>query len=73
MAKPKITRRQIIAGSLFAAASAPAASVWWWVDQVKENDLSRSRAREFPVMKIDPTIADALSWVPQSLPRMECC
>jgi len=32
-----------------------------WVDQVKENDLSRSRAREFPVMKIYPTIADALT------------
>ena len=32
-----------------------------WVDQVKENDLSRKRAREFPVMKIYPTIAEALT------------
>ena len=32
-----------------------------WVDQVKANDLSRRRAREFPVMKIYPTIADALT------------
>ncbi len=32
-----------------------------WVDQVKPNDLSRSRAKEFPVMKIYPTIAEALT------------
>jgi hypothetical protein len=32
-----------------------------WVHQVKQNDVSRSRAKEFPVMKIYPTIADPLT------------
>ncbi len=32
-----------------------------WVDQVKDNDLSRSCASEFPIMKIYPTIAEALT------------
>ena len=32
-----------------------------WVDQVDQGDLSRSRAREFPGMKIYPSIAEALT------------
>jgi hypothetical protein len=32
-----------------------------YVDQVKENDLSRERAARFPQMKLYPTIADALT------------
>jgi hypothetical protein len=32
-----------------------------YVDQVKENDLSRERAARFPEMKIYPTVADALT------------
>lgn len=32
-----------------------------YVDQVRENDLSRERAARFPSMKIYPTIADALT------------
>lgn len=32
-----------------------------YVDQVKDNDLSRDRARRFPHMKIYPTVADALT------------
>ena len=32
-----------------------------YVDQVKENDLSRERAARFPTMKIYPTVADALT------------
>ena len=32
-----------------------------YVDQVKENDLSRERAARFPGMKIYPTVADALT------------
>ena len=32
-----------------------------YVDQVGKNDLSRGRAREFPSMKIYPTIAEALT------------
>ena len=32
-----------------------------YVDQVKENDLSRERAGRFPTMKIYPTVADALT------------
>ena len=32
-----------------------------WVDQVGNNDLSRSRAKEFPGMRIYPSIAEALT------------
>jgi hypothetical protein len=32
-----------------------------WVDQVDKNDLSRSRAQEFPAMKLYPSIAEALT------------
>jgi hypothetical protein len=32
-----------------------------YVDQVKDNDLSRERAARFPGMKIYPTVADALT------------
>jgi len=32
-----------------------------WVDQVGQNDLSRARAKEFPGMKIYPSIAEALT------------
>ena len=32
-----------------------------YVDQVRESDLSRDRAREYPSMKIFPTIAEALT------------
>jgi hypothetical protein len=32
-----------------------------WVDQAKQNDLSRARAKEFPSMKLYPTIAEALT------------
>jgi hypothetical protein len=32
-----------------------------YVDQVGENDISRERAKEFPTMRIYPTIADALT------------
>ena len=32
-----------------------------WVDQVGKGDLSRSRAQEFPAMKIYPSIAEALT------------
>lgn len=32
-----------------------------YVDQVKENDLSRERAARFPTMQLYPTIADALT------------
>ncbi len=32
-----------------------------WVDQVGKNDLSRSRAQEFPSMKLYPSIAEALT------------
>ena len=32
-----------------------------WVDQVGKNDLSRARAKEFPGMKIYPSIAEALT------------
>jgi hypothetical protein len=32
-----------------------------YVDQVGENDLSRSRAEQFPTMKLYPTIAEALT------------
>ena len=32
-----------------------------YVDQVRENDLSRDRAARFPQMKIYPTVADALT------------
>src|ERR1051325_9067783 len=32
-----------------------------YVDQVKENDLSRERASRFPGMRIYPTVADALT------------
>lgn len=32
-----------------------------WVDQVGDNDLSRDRAKEFPGMRIYPSIADALT------------
>ena len=32
-----------------------------YVDQVKDNDLSRDRAERFPSMVIHPTVADALT------------
>ena len=32
-----------------------------YVDEVEKNDLSRERAKEFPTMKIYPTIAEALT------------
>lgn len=32
-----------------------------YVDQVKENDLSRERAARYPQMKLYPTVADALT------------
>jgi hypothetical protein len=32
-----------------------------WVDQVGSNDLSRSRAKEFPGMRLYPSIAEALT------------
>src|SRR4051812_15965649 len=32
-----------------------------YVDQVKENDLSRERVRSFPATKMYPTIAEALT------------
>ncbi|MFN0105416.1 MAG: hypothetical protein ACKV2U_25425 [Bryobacteraceae bacterium] len=32
-----------------------------WVDQVGENDLSRGRAKEYPSMRIYPSIAEALT------------
>ncbi len=39
----------------------PADLVSLWVHQVKANDLSRARAREFPGMRIYPSIAEALT------------
>jgi len=38
-----------------------------YVDQVRENDLSRDRAARFPGMKIYPTVADALTLSGDSL------
>lgn len=38
-----------------------------YVDQVKDNDLSRERAARFPQMKIYPTVADALTLGTDSL------